>query len=78
MTADVAKAAQMAAIEVKSSATVDSRALKGLRSIKDLAGLRKRTLVCGVDQPERTEDGIEILPFERFARESSIEVLFAN
>ena len=53
----------LVAIEVKASGAVDSRALKGLRSILDLKGLRRRILLCGVSRPELTPDGIEIWPF---------------
>lgn len=67
---------QIVAIEVKASARVDSRSLKGLRSIRDLDGLRRRILVCGVSRPELTEDGILVLPFEHFDRHSSTVELF--
>jgi predicted AAA+ superfamily ATPase len=69
---------EVVAIEVKSSPRVDSRSLKSLRSIKDLSGLRRRILVCGVDRPERTEDGIDVLSFGRFANESTADQLFGG
>ena len=47
-------------------------------SIKDLEGLRRRILLCGVSRPERTEDGIDILPFDEFARESDSALLFSD
>ncbi len=68
----------LAAIEVKSSARPDSAALKGLRSISALPGLKRRMLVCGVQRPERTEDGIEIVPFTDAGRWSDMSELFTQ
>jgi len=69
---------ELVAIEVKASKLVDSRALKGLRSVRDLPGLRRRMLLSPVDRNERTEDGIEVLPIVDFARQLTGEFLFGN
>lgn len=55
------------AVEVKASQVADSKRLKGLRAIQDdLPGIKKRILVCLVDQDRRTEDGIDILTPKTF------------
>jgi len=59
---------RLVAIEVKASPHVDSRALKNLRSLCDLDGLARRILLAPVSRPERTEDGIDVLPIEDFCR----------
>jgi uncharacterized protein len=74
----VKRDSHIVAIEVKASPHVDSRSLKGLRSIQDMDGLHRRILVCGVSRPERTEDGILILPFEHFGRHASAAELFED
>lgn len=55
------------AIEVKAANRVDHRHLKGLRAIAPLAGLSRRVLVYRGDRPQRTDDGIDILPAAQFA-----------
>lgn len=60
---------QHLAIEVKAARRVDHRHLKGLRAIAPLGGLTRRVLVYRGDRPQRTEDGIDVLPAEAFAAE---------
>lgn len=69
---------KIVALEVKASAAVDSRSLKGLRSIQKLPGLSRRILLCGVNRPEQTDDGIDILPLEQFGRNPNSSALFGD
>ena len=58
------------AIEAKASARVTSDHLKGLRSlVEDHRSVRRRIVVCLERTARKTEDGIEIVPAETFARE---------
>jgi len=56
------------AIEVKASRRFASERLVGLRAIADLPRLARRVLVYLGQASLKTEDGIEVWPFERFAR----------
>ena len=57
------------AIEVKSSERIHSDHLKGLRSIiVDHPGIARRIVVCREPRPRKTNDGIEIMPAEEFAK----------
>ncbi len=57
------------AIEVKSSDRIHSDHLKGLRSIiVDHPGIARRIVVCREPRPRKTNDGIEIMPAEEFAK----------
>lgn len=60
----------LCAIEIKSSRTMRDDDLRGLRAIADLApdrGAVKRRLVVFLgDRPQRTADGIDILPVADF------------
>jgi predicted AAA+ superfamily ATPase len=69
---------ELVAIKVKNSGQVHSRSLKGLRSLRELSGVQRRILVCGITRPERTDDGIELMPITAFARESSPSHLFGE
>jgi predicted AAA+ superfamily ATPase len=69
---------ELVAIEVKASNRVDSPALKGLRSLRDLPRLHRRLLVCGTTLPERTDDGIDVWPFAHFARSAGAAELFGS
>lgn len=53
------------AIEVKHQSRMGADLLTGLRAVADLAGLVRRIAVYRGRQPLRTEDGIEVWPFER-------------
>ena len=57
------------ALEVKASARVSHRHLRGLRALQRAhPEVDHRILVCLEPKPRRTEDGIDILPAEEFAR----------
>ncbi len=57
------------AIEAKASARVHAGHLKGLRAMKEDHPHTTAHIVVSLDpQPRRTEDGIDILPAEEFAR----------
>ena len=57
------------ALEVKASARVSHRHLRGLRALQRThPEVDHRILVCLEPKPRRTEDGIDILPAEEFAR----------
>ncbi len=57
------------AIEAKSVKTIRSRHLKGLRSlVRDHPEVGRRLVVCLESRPLTTNDGIEVLPAEQFAR----------
>ena len=57
------------AIEVKSSERIHSDHLKGLRSIiVDHPGIARRIVVCREPRLRKTNDGIEIMPAEEFAK----------
>jgi predicted AAA+ superfamily ATPase len=55
------------AVEVKTARTARPEDLRGLRAIADLPGLARRVLVYLGNRSLRSEDGIEICPFEQFA-----------
>ncbi len=54
------------AIEVKGGRRVDRRELVGLRAFVEEHRPRKAIVVCNESAPRRTDDGIRILPWERF------------
>lgn len=55
------------AIEVRASARVRPKHLRGLKAIEQLKGLRRRILVyTGRERLVLLEDGIEVLPFDDF------------
>jgi predicted AAA+ superfamily ATPase len=55
------------AIEAKGSARITSDHLRGLHELRtDHPEARRRVVVCLEPAPRRTEDGIEILPYQRF------------
>lgn len=58
------------ALEAKASARVTSDHLKGLRALAvDHPRVRRRVVVCLEPRARRTADGIEILPWRRFAED---------
>jgi predicted AAA+ superfamily ATPase len=57
------------AIECKSSRTVRSNDLKGLRALADEHPGGSRLLVSRVETARKTEDGIEIMPWQAFCTE---------
>jgi predicted AAA+ superfamily ATPase len=57
------------AVEAKASARVTSDHMKGLRALAvDHPRVRRRIIVCLEPRARRTEDGIEVLPWRRFAQ----------
>ncbi len=56
------------AVEVKSGRRFNSSWCRGLRAIAPLPGLCRRTVVYPEGPVLRTDDGIDVLPFQDFAR----------
>ena len=57
------------AIEAKASEKIVARHLKGLRSLaREHPNVGRRVVVCLEPRPRRTEEGIDVLPAEDFAR----------
>ena len=54
------------AVEAKAKTSLVSKDLAGLRAVQGLAGLARRVVVYLGDRPQRTEDGIDILPLREF------------
>lgn len=57
-----------AAFEAKSSQKITSDHLKGLRALKMEHAVRRAVVICLESRPRKTEDGIDILPFELFCQ----------
>ncbi|MGH8582590.1 MAG: ATP-binding protein [Gammaproteobacteria bacterium] len=62
------RGAELVAVEVKSRTTFSESWCRGLRAVASMKGLKRRLLVYAQGPVLRTEDGIDVLPFERFAR----------
>ncbi len=58
---------ELVAVEVKSGNTFSESWCRGLRAVGSIKGLKRRLLVYPQGPVLRTEDGIDVLPFERFA-----------
>lgn len=54
------------AVEAKAKTALASKDFAGLRAIHDLAGLQRRVVVYLGERPQRTEDGIDVLPLRGF------------
>ena len=54
------------AIEIKATSNPTAKHLKGLRALAEERIFKRLLLVCDVETERRTEDGIEILPWETF------------
>ncbi|NBX29650.1 ATP-binding protein [bacterium] len=54
------------AIEAKAKPSLGPADLKGLRAIAELPGLKRRIVVYEGIRPQRTEDGIDVLPVKAF------------
>ncbi len=61
------RGSSLVAVEVKSSVSIGREHMRGLRAIAALPGLKRRLLVCRSERPQRTEDGIDVLPARAFA-----------
>ena len=59
----------MTAIEVKAKESLSSRDLRGLKTITELKGVRRRILVFLGERPFQIEGGIEVLPIAEFLQE---------
>jgi len=58
------------AIEAKASRLIKNKHLKGLRElIKDQPGVNQRIIVCLEDKERLTEDGIRIIPAQKFCQQ---------
>ncbi len=55
------------AVEVKSGQNFNETWCKGLRSVAQLKGLRRRIIVYPYGPVLRTEDGIDVFPFQHFS-----------
>jgi predicted AAA+ superfamily ATPase len=58
---------EFVAVEVKSGRTFSEKWCKGLRAVSELKGLQRRVVVCPHGPVMRTEDGIDVMPFDYFA-----------
>jgi predicted AAA+ superfamily ATPase len=54
------------AVEAKAKTMLSSKDFAGLRAIHGLAGLKRRLVVYLGDRPQRTADGIDVLPLRGF------------
>lgn len=57
---------EFVAIEAKAKPSLAPADLKGLRAIAELSGLKRRIVVYEGMRPQRTEDGIDVLPVKAF------------
>ena len=72
------KGDEFVAIEVKSAKTFDQSALRGLRAIGELKGLRRRILLYLGDRRLETSDGLQVLPLEAFLETIETGRLFSS
>jgi predicted AAA+ superfamily ATPase len=63
------KANKIIALEVKSGKTFSESWCKGLRAVASLKGLQRRIIVYPSGTILQTKDGIEVIPFIRFAEQ---------
>ena len=63
------RGAELIAVEVKSGSTFMDAWCRGLRAIAPLPGMRRRIVVYPRGPVMRTKDGIDAVPFQRFAEE---------
>jgi predicted AAA+ superfamily ATPase len=63
----LSRSSSIVAIEAKSGTRYMESWSRGLRAAAALKGLKRRIVVYAGKTVLRTEDGIEVLPFERFA-----------
>jgi hypothetical protein len=55
-------------VEAKGGSRFSQQWCRGLRAAEKLAGLGRRIVVFPEGEPMRTEDGIDVPPFSRFAK----------
>jgi predicted AAA+ superfamily ATPase len=70
------RSSDLVAVEAKSGKTFRNAWCKGLRVIEPLEGLRRRVIVYPRGPAMRTEDGIDVLPFEEFADQLAADALW--
>jgi predicted AAA+ superfamily ATPase len=63
------KEEKIIAVEAKSGKSFSENWCKGLRAVAPLKGLQRRIVVYPSGPSLKTEDGIEVLPFNRFAEQ---------
>jgi predicted AAA+ superfamily ATPase len=56
------------AIEVKGGTNPTRKDFKGLFALEEEFPLKRKLIVCNADSPQKTKDGIEILPIEEFLK----------
>jgi uncharacterized protein len=64
------------AVEAKAKAALAPADFKGLRAVRDLPGLKRRILVYEGPRPQRTEDGIDVLPVRAFVESLQARTLW--
>jgi predicted AAA+ superfamily ATPase len=67
---------EIVALEVRAGRKVFEADLKGLRAVAQLPGLRRRVVVYRGERPQRTADGIDLLPVAAFLAELEGSSLF--
>jgi len=70
------RGANLIAVEAKSGNTFRDDWCKGLRAVAQLAGLQRRIVVYPDGPVMKTQDGIDVLPFRRFAEELASDALW--
>ncbi|OQW99041.1 MAG: hypothetical protein BWK74_03095 [Desulfobacteraceae bacterium A6] len=70
------RGANLMAVEAKSGATFRDDWCKGLRAVAQLKGLQRRIVVYPDGPVMKTQDGIDVLPFRRFAEELASDALW--
>ena len=70
------RGANLIAVEAKSGATFRDDWCKGLRAVAQLEGLQRRIVVYPDGPVMKTQDGIDVLPFRRFAEELASDALW--
>lgn len=70
------RGANLIAVEAKSGATFRDDWCKGLRAVAQLGGLHRRIVVYPDGPVMKTQDGIDALPFRRFAEELASDALW--
>ncbi len=70
------RGANLMAVEAKSGATFRDDWCKGLRAVAQLEGLQRRIVVYPDGPVMKTQDGIDVLPFRRFAEELASDALW--
>jgi predicted AAA+ superfamily ATPase len=63
----IVQGAELVAVEAKSGGAFSEGWCKGLRAVAPLEGLKRRIIVYPRGPVLRTEDGIEVFPFQHFA-----------